>query len=275
MNERELQREIVADLQRAAAGRGAVLYLEGKTDVPILLALLGAQEVRAMPEGVLFEGVLIRGLRDGSGSSAVAQRLEVAQRSGYPGIFGIIDGDGEALAALAPAFDAPHVGPKFRWKAYCIENLLTRAWPAAWGPAPDWREVFAAFAPYVALNRLGSELRGRMRPLQLDRFINPPQGPLQTAEELLASLRAGKHLLAGLDIEAMLAVELELFMTTLDGGLEAAHALLNGKWLVNAFAPYRTRRTPKQCRDEWATCLCDAGGDAEVRSWWRRTIAPA
>ncbi len=277
MTERGLATELRQDLQRAAAGRGRVLYLEGKTDVPILLGLLGAQGEREVPGGVLHDGVLIRGLseRGGSGRSAVAQRLAVAVREGYPGIFGVIDGDGEPLAALAPEFDAPHSGPRFRWKTYCVENLLVLAgWPTQWDPAPDWQEALAAFAPYVALNRLGSGLRERLRPLQLDRMVNPPQGRLYTADEILGKLRAGKHELAGLDVEAMFAAELELFRSTLARDVAEAHALVNGKWLVNLFAAQRTGRTPAQCRDDWTGYLREAGGSAEIRCWWRRTIAP-
>lgn len=142
MNERELLKELARDVQSAAGGN--VVYLEGKTDVPILLGLLSAGGEQAVTGGVLYEGVLIRGLRDrrGSGSTAVSQRIAVAQRHGYSGILGVLDGDGAALVTLASDFDAPHAGPRFRWKAYCIENLLVRAgWPGAWGPAPDWREV--------------------------------------------------------------------------------------------------------------------------------------
>jgi hypothetical protein len=278
MNEQWLCKEIEKDLQAAAAGRGVVLYLEGKTDVPILLALLGARDEREVSGGVLHDGVLIRGLRDrgGSGSSAVKQRLDVAQRRGYPGIFGVLDGDGAALGTLASEFDAPHPGPLFRWKGYCIENLLASAcWPEAWGVTPEWSAVLAAFAPYVALNRLGFDVRRRLERLRLDRFLNPDRSrPLEATEVFVAKLRDGKHELLNLEIEAMFSVELDAFMAALATSLDDAHALLNGKWLVSAFAPQHTGRTQEQCRDEWAMHLRSIGGDPEIKAWWRRTVAP-
>lgn len=276
MNEQWLRREIEKDLQGAAAGRGVVCYLEGKTDVPILLGLLGAGDEGEVSSGVLYEGVLIRGLRDRSGSSAVKQRLEVARRYGYPGIFGVLDGDGEARSALAAAFDAPYRGPCFRWKGYCIENLLARAtWPARWATPPDWSAVLATYAPYVAINRLGMELRRRLQRLELDRFVNPGSAsPLRTIQEFFAKLEEGKHELASIEVATMFSSEVEGFMAALDNSLEDAHALLNGKWLIECFAPRHTGRTPKECRDEWTEALRSTGGDAEIKAWWRRTIAP-
>lgn len=278
MNERELAKEIRQDLQSAAAGRDRVLYLEGKTDVPILLALLGAEGEREVSNAILYDGVLIRGLRDrgGSGSCAVVQRLDVARRLGYPGIFGVLDGDGEPLAVLAQEFDAPHAGPCFRWKTYCIENLLaSTAWPTSWGQEPDWRRTIADFAPYVAINRLGTDLRDRLKPLHLDRFVNPSPGSLHTADDLLRKLREGKHKLAGLDVEAMLAAELKGFHATIERDMGEAHAFVNGKWLVNAFASHHTRLNPELCREEWTRHVRERGGAPEIRDWWRRTIAPA
>lgn len=277
MNEQWLRREIEKDLQRAAAGRGVVCYLEGKTDVPILLGLLGARDEGEVSGGVLHEGVLIRGLRDGSGSSAVKQRLEVAGRHGYPGIFGVLDGDGEARSTLAAAFDAPHPGPCYRWKAYCIENLLAGAvWPAAWGAVPEWRVVLADYAPYVAINRLGTELRRRLQRLELDRFISPGNArPLRTTGEFLAMLAEGQHALGNLEIAAMFSTEVEGYMATLGHSLEDAHALLNGKWLVGCFAPRRTGRSARECRDEWTEALRFAGGDPEIGAWWARAVLAA
>ena len=75
MNERELLREFARDVQSAADGRRRVLYLEGKTDVPILLALLGARDERDVSNGVLHDGVWSAGL-------AAAARGPVRWRSG-------------------------------------------------------------------------------------------------------------------------------------------------------------------------------------------------
>ncbi len=278
MNEPELCKAIEKDIQAAAAGRGVVLYLEGKTDVTILLGLLGADDAREVSGGLLYDGVLIRGLdgSDGSGSKAVKQRLDVARRRGYPGIFGVLDGDGTALGELAGEFDAPHPGPLFRWKGYCIENLLARAgWPESWGDPPDWRAELALFAPYVAISRLWLNLQGRLKRLRLDRFHNPDRSkPLETTEEVLTRLRDGQHELSNLEVAAMFSAEVDAFMAALDNGLEDAHVLLNGKWLINDFAPRHTGRTQDQCRGEWAAYLRSVGGDPEIKAWWRRTVAP-
>src|SRR5688500_16263720 len=99
MSERELLVKLEDDLRLAAEGRRRVLYLEGRTDVQILLGLLGRAEATSMPDSVLHDGALIRGLTDknkfGAGAKAVRQRVKLATDRGYPGIFGVLDGDGE------------------------------------------------------------------------------------------------------------------------------------------------------------------------------------
>jgi hypothetical protein len=272
MNEHAVRMDIEQDVQDAVAGRGRVLYLEGKTDVGILLALLGTDSDKVPTRGVLHDGVLLRAL---GGSSTVARYLEVAQKYAIPRIFGVLDGDGDPLTALAAEFDPPHPGPRFRWKGYCIENLLARAsWPPAWGPPPGWPAVLASFAPYVAVNRLGADLLRRLNRLGLDRLINPTsaQDP-RTVDAFLELFRAGKHELAGLEIEAMFSAELAGVLAVFAAGLDQAHTIVNGKWLVDAFAARHTRRPAPLCRDEWTGHLRATGGDPEILAWWRRTIA--
>lgn len=279
MSERELLGKIEEDLRLAAEGRRRVLYLEGRTDVRILLGLLGRGEATAMPDSILHDGILIRGLTDrskfGAGSKAVRQRVELAAGHGYPGVFGVLDGDGEALPVLAPQFDDPYGGPLFRWKVYCIENLLARApWPEEWGIAPDWHTVLADLAPYVALNRLGLTLRTRLQRLGLDRFINPGSAsPLLATEELRGKLRDGQHELAGLDVVAMYDAELAVFASTLARGVDQAHTLVNGKWLVDLCVPGLAGRTQEERRDKWAGQVARLGGDPEIKAWWTRTLA--
>lgn len=269
---RKILGDIVDDLRIARDTRGIVVYLEGKTDLPVLLALLGAQDVQSTARGVLFDGVLIRAL---GGSRDVERRLEVARDARIAGIFGVIDGDGEALAALALEFDEPYGGPRFRWKGYCIENLLTRAvWPAEWGARPDWSGELAKFAPYVAINRLWSDLGTRLNRVGLDRFINPARGQLRSAEDFLRVLRAGKDELVGLEVDAMFSRQVHEFLQTLTASVDEAHALVNGKWLIDHFAARCTPATQERCREEWTACLRAAGGDPEVRAWWRRAVAP-
>src|SRR5256885_507403 len=106
MNLVALAQEIRADLQRAPAQ--IVIYLEGKTDVDPFFALLG----RATPEDGVHQGVFVKGLRDrGGGGSAVRARVNVAIQFPFPGVFGIVDGDGLPLATLSQTFDHPYAGP--------------------------------------------------------------------------------------------------------------------------------------------------------------------
>ena len=51
-------------------------------------------------------------------------------------------------------------------------------------------------------------------------------------------------------------------------------ALLNGKWLVEAYAPRIMKLSPDACRDAWTGCLREVGGDPEIKAWWQRTVAP-
>ena len=128
MNERDILRKVQADLQLTPRG---VIYLEGKTDVPAFFGLLGIP----LPTDPIHQNVGIRGLKDasGSGSATVIQYVRVARSRNLP-VYGILDGDGRSLSALAAEFDVPHRGPLFSWKGYCIENLLVKTgWPTSWG----------------------------------------------------------------------------------------------------------------------------------------------
>lgn len=194
MNEMLVLREMTADLQAAPARM--VIYLEGKTDVPVFFALLGV----APPRDSVHQGVVVRRLSDGpgSGNEAVRGRVGVAAgRQGYEGVRGITDGDGESLTALAALFDAPHTGPCFSWKSYSIENMLAKVgWPAEWGEAPVWRDVLLDHVSYVAVNRLHRELRRSLETLRLARFAHPTlEEPLRTKEEVGAALARDKHLI--------------------------------------------------------------------------------
>jgi hypothetical protein len=275
MNERAIIAELQRDLQRAAAS-GNVVYLEGRSDVAIFFALLGVRQPQPDPsQGVLHRGVLVRGLRDkdrGSGSSAVQQRIEVAQRHGIPGIHGIVDGDGQPFATLASTFDPPFPGPLFTWKAYSIENLLVKTgWPAAWGDSPDWIQALNAHAPYVALNVLHRRLLGVLKTLRLANFVHPRlDKQLETVDEVVAALRQDKHLLANRNVEHEFLHEVRAFEQTVLASLDQAHALVNGKWLVDVFAPRQCKSTPDRCRDEWLGHAISSGGLPEVRDLWQR-----
>lgn len=270
MNERELAREIQDALRRAPRG---VLYVEGQTDVPILFALLGV----APPSDGIWQDVLVKGLSGamgggGSGGRAVEQRVIFAARRRYGSIWGVVDGDGEPLAGLSGQFDPPHPGPLFRWKAYCIENLLVKTgWPPSWGAPPDWRDILTRYAPYVALNRLGRRVRAALEVLGLHRFHAPvAHEPLVTAADILAALRRDRRHLDEIDVPAAFDAEVASLQATIARDVDEAHALVNGKWLIDAFAVTATGASKDECRAAWCDHARAGGGLAEVRDLWRR-----
>ena len=273
MNDTQLLKEIQRDQQQAQGGK--VVYLEGKTDVRIFFALLGREEP---PLGFArVERILVRGLKDqsGTGSSSVRARVEVAQRHAYPGIYGILDGDGSDLATLAAGFDAPFAGPLFRWKAYCIENLLAKTgWPPAFGDAPDWSDRLARYAPYVALNRLRGQLARDLETLRLHRYARPHDGePLLTLDDVGAALDRDQHLLAGRTIGDEFRREAALYLDAVHRNLDEAHALFNGKWLLTHLAPAHVRSRHDLCQEAWIQHAITTGGLPEVTSFWERLAA--
>ena len=271
MNDAALLREMTADLQAAPAGK--VVYLEGKTDVPIFFALLGV----VAPRDSIHQGVLVRGLRDdnrGAGGDAVRARTSLAARTtGYGGIHGVTDGDGQPVATLATRFDAPFAGPCFAWKAYCIENLLAKTcWPQGWGTPPAWCDVLLEHVPYVALNRLHRELLQSLETLRLAKYVRPTlEEPLRTKQDVLTALAKDKHLVAGYDVAMRFAQEANAIESVIATDVDAGHALVNGKWLVEVFAPRRlgVPWNRQRCREEWITAAASSGL-AEVRALWQR-----
>jgi hypothetical protein len=269
VNETLLLREVGQDLQSAPAQ--VVIYLEGKTDPPIFFALLGV----AASVDSLHRGVLVRGLKDtSSGGAAVKARIQVAEKNGYAGVYGIVDGDGDSLATLTARFASPFAGPCFCWPAYCIENMLVKSgWPAGWGSPPDWRRALLGHVPYVALNRIHRELREKLETLHLWRFDHPRlMEPLRTVADVAAALARDKHLIAGYDVEARFTAEAAAVEAGVHASLDEGHALVNGKWLVDVLAPRSLGRhaTPQRCRDEWIAHAVATGGLAEARDLWQR-----
>lgn len=275
MDERSLVSEIEQDLRLAASTR-RVVYLEGRSDVPIFLALLGRPVPRVIPdEGTFVDGVLIRGLgdRSGSGCRAVRQRLEVARRRGYRGVLGLVDGDG-ALDTPDVGLGPEHSGPLFVWPTYCIENLLVQAgWPSAWGSTPDWETTLRAYAPYAALNRVITWVQLRLSALRIVRFDRPQSdAPLRSAAEIRTQLVQDDETTRQLgDPGALFDLELERCEHALtEHGLARAHALINGKWLVDDYARRATGRRGDTLRDEWIDHVATTGGHSEVVRWWAR-----
>jgi hypothetical protein len=281
MNERELQSELERDL-RLAAETEKVLYLEGITDVGVFLGLLGRIPPSTLAgRGEIIDGVQVRGLRAtaGSGSSGVRQRVEVATRLGYRGIHGMLDGDGRTLAELATAFDAPLAGQLHQWKTYCIENLLAQVtWPDDWGVPPDWPDVLTRFAPYAAINRVTRWLHEHLSSLRIAKFTQPSRSQtLWTADRFREQLRQDDSSARKLrDLVTFFDDELTRCTratTAKDPELAEAHALINGKWLVEVHAPPISHRSAEDCRAMWAAHVGARGGHPDVRAWWQRFLA--
>lgn len=273
MDERAIGQELERDLLRAAA-TGKVLYLEGPTDLVMLVGLLGGDPPNIIPEeGLPLDGVWVRGL---SGSKAVEQRIHVADKVAFRGVRGIVDGDDRGYEALAASFDPPFTGPLYKWKAYCLENLLAQCgWPTDWGPTPDWRNVLGAYAPYAALNQVVTAAQERWLSLGVARFGRPIlHQPRRSADEIRNHLRLDGSKLRDLgEFVAIFDAELNRCSTALATSLEHAHALVNGKWLVEVHAAEATHSSPEHCRRAWARHVGRTGGHPEVIAWWRRFLA--
>lgn len=270
MNDTERLNRIQTDLQKA----GNVIYCEGKTDPQVLFALLGISR----PSSDIHGDTYVVGLSNGgSGSSEVQALLNVASANGYSSIYGICDGDGLDRSILAGHFDDPHLGPLFRWKAYCIENLLAMSgWPSTWGDEPDWQRVLSDYAPYAALNRIHVKLREDLGTLGLAKFRNPQSGrPLEQASDIQAQLDGDKALIHGRDVAADFGAEFSIVTSAISRSAEEGHALINGKWFFRHLAPTLTGNSEDICRRDWVDCVQLGGGAAEVKSWWARITGAA
>lgn len=258
--------EMNNDVRTSPLGR--VVYLEGDTDVEPFAALLG----KPVGRPVLIDNVLVKGLstRQGSGGSQVRFRVSVAQKFGLPGVSGILDGDGISSAAGLASFEG--TGPLFTWPAYCIENMLFRGgWPPGWGPLDQ--AALAAYAPYVALNRLGARVRAHLTSLRIDRFQNPPAGEaLLSVDQARTQLTAGRELLLGLDVTREYDEEVAAFVTATRDDIDEAHARLNGKWLLNHLAVSRAGRSIHQCRGLACEHVRSLGGAPIVKAFWSRLL---
>ena len=276
MTDAALLSEIEDDLRESP--NETVIYLEGRTDPDVLFALLGLPK----PADGLHQGVLIKGLRDegrrkGSGSNAVMARVDVANRANRPRVFGIVDGDGLPLETLASKFDPPYLGPLFYWKAYCIENQLAKTgWPSLWSAEPDWQSELTKYGPYVALNRIGLEVRAILKDLGLEKYNQPVLGgSLKASAEIIAAMAIGTVRFRSYDAEQRFRDELSACEETIRRDLDETHALLNGKWLIRHMAPTITKREPDQCQFDWLAHAISVGGLPEVREWWERVTGSA
>jgi hypothetical protein len=277
MSKEHWRGELLRDVQRAVRSK-RVIYLEGKTDRDAFAALIG---VWPAPTDDLYDGVLVRGLRDkqGSGSNTLELMRRVAEEIGISGQISMVrDGDGEPFEQLSASFEG--VGPLFYWPTYCIENLLAQVeggWPASWGAEPDWADVMRGYAPYVALNKIHSTIQGHLKTLQIASFTNPTTAmPLLDAQQVFEKLRADRDLIAGYDVASTFQGFVDHFIEiTQRETLDEAHAALNGKWLVNHYAANLSGQSPDNCRALWCEAVAAAGGHPGVKAWWERRFKRA
>lgn len=275
-SDRELVAELEQDLRLSPSGK--VLYFEGRTDVPVFLGLLGQPLPETIQtEGLAVDGIWIRGLgaRHGSGGRAVRARVRIAHERGYGSIRGLVDGDGKDYDTLMPGFEAPADGEAHRWPTYCIESWLPQSgWPEDWGTEPDWHAVLDGYLPYAALNRVVARVQQDLSTLGIARFAHPAPGLLETLAQVRERLGATEtpSLTTAALIEAFDA-EVERCRSALAQSLAHAHALVNGKWLVDHHAQGMTGKNSEHCRRHWSSHVAALGGQPLVRAWWDRFVA--
>lgn len=273
--DRALIDELEKDLRLSPSGK--VLYLEGHTDVPVFLGLVGQRLPETIEsEGLAVDGVWIRGLGAGRGSGgrAVRTRVRVAQERGYGPIRGLIDGDGEPYDALLAAFDEPDPGEPHRWPTYCIENWLPQCgWPSEWGDEPNWTHVLGGYVPYAAVNRVVAGTQQQLAALGLAKYTHPSQGPLETSTQVRARLGSASAPPLGMDLLAAFDAEVERCAAALEHSLAHGHALINGKWLVDHHARAVSGRSREDCRRGWSEHVARMGGHAWIRAWWSSFVS--
>lgn len=272
--DRELLNQMDGDLRRSQRGR--VVYLEGKTDVPIFFALLGLPlPPGTEQDGYRQDGCLVRGLTTHSGKGGVRKRIELAQKTArfHGRFFGFVDGDGET-SRRAAADELSQQQPLLTWPTYCIENLLVQApFPPAFGPAPDWPTVFLRYRPYVALSRIHRELQGALAALRLPGLLHPnPQQPLCSLEHAEAALQREARTIDEYRVLDRFHAEVSRFEQAVQAGLPAAHALLDGKWLVQGVA-HECGMTQEDCQQTWQGYVAQAGGHPQIRPLWPKLLA--
>jgi hypothetical protein len=274
--DRALIVELEKDLRLSPTGK--VLYLEGHTDVPVFLGLVGHPLPETIEtEGLAVDGIWIRGLgaRQGSGGHQVRRLVRVAHERAYGPIRGLIDGDGEPYDALISGFRESGAGEPHRWPTYCIENWLPQSgWPPEWGDAPRWSEVLEAYVPYAALNRVVARVQNHLASSGVAKHAHPAQGPLETVAQVRARLGGAEPPpLAGTDLVAAFDAEVERCRSALARSLSHGHALINGKWLVDHHACAVTGEAREHCRRTWSSHVAALGGHPMVREWWARFVA--
>lgn len=254
---------IQSDLRKAEH----VLYCEGKTDPEALFALLG----KAAPRDQVVGNCFVVGLgAGGSGSAEVNALVRVARTNGLNRVWGVTDGDGRPWSELQACSIHQSVGPVFTWPGYCIENLIARAaWPPSWGTCPDWQNELIAYAPYAALNRVHRDIRSALETLKLHKFRVPASDTdLLSFTDVEYALKNDAKLLKQRAVDEDFAKEHTSVVALIQQSDDEGHCVINGKWLVNDFAPRKTGKKAGLCREEWIEAVRTAGGHPDVIAWW-------
>ena len=189
-----------------------------------------------------------------------------------------------SVHSLALSFSGGGLGAGCRPSAFSASSRLPLAsllhreyarkdsWPTSWGATPDWPAILLDHTPYVALNRLHREILQSLVTLRLERFTYPTLAePLKTTHDVTAALARDKHLIANYDVETRFMQEAAVVQAAIQAGLDEGHALVNGKWLVDVFAPRTLGRTwdRHRCRAEWIAHAVSVGGLLGVRDLWQ------
>ena len=94
--------------------------------------------------------------------------------------------------------------------------------------------------------------------------------PRATELGVLAVVDQGKHLINGYDVSTELRRQLAEVRSAIGRSLDEAHALIDGKWLVDVVAPESTSLSPQRCREVWIDHALSVGGLPEVVELWER-----
>jgi hypothetical protein len=98
------------------------------------------------------------------------------------------------------------------------------------------------------------------------------QTPLLTAAEVEAALTKDRELIAGFDVADLFRQFVARLQTAMTGNLDEGHAHVNGKWLVDVWAPTLTGTSPERCREVWQEAVRLSGGWKDARDFWRRLL---
>ncbi|MFO8073466.1 MAG: hypothetical protein R6V85_16500 [Polyangia bacterium] len=264
-------KEILQGIQRDlkdSGSAGRVVYVEGKTDTEMLLALVGERKPLPMQksEGVYrVEGAAL--IRPLGGRERIEKWLSVAGEAGWSNVFGIVDGDGKSKPV-----DEIEIGDHglVVLPVYCTENYLALAgWPESWGPAPDWTRVMLDYLPYSALNVVNDEIAATIREIRLavPSHVSPGD-PLLGRNEIIEILERDLKSIA----DSKLIDRFEEIFANLEKEVEQAlrlsHARINGKWFVEHLAVHATKKSSAVCRSHWSEWIAKNGGLEEVKRLW-------